>query len=278
MGKTLVDRVVAVVGDEPILRSEIVHLVSQIKGSRALAGIYRVDPKTVTDDIVLKWMLEEKIVHAAVKDMEMPVSDTEVDTQIASIAKQNEMTLEQLSGSLRREGVPFEVYKRNIRAQLERRNIFDKELRRGGGISESEIRRIYEKKAKPELNLVFVEGASPAELQKAKTKITSSKMSLKEISSQFSTDEFGWVNIESLDAKVAKALEASKAGDLVGPINVAGRVRLVYVDGRRVGSEEDFMKMKASLSQEAQADDYEKRFVSWLERKKTELHIVMNPL
>lgn len=276
--KTLVDRVVAVVGDEPILQSDLDRLKGQIKSSAALASIYKVPQNQVSDTAVLKWMLEEKIVHAAVRDMDMPVADSEVDGQIASIAKQNNMTLEQLSGSLKHEGVPFDVYKRNIRAQLERRNVFDKELRRGGGVSEADIRRIYEQKAKPELNLFFIQGDSAKALQKTKADIAKTNMSLKNIQAQYDVEEFGWTSPDTLDEKVAKAVSSAQAGQVVGPVSLGGKPLLVFVAGRRVGSEDEFQKAKNSLSQEAQAEDYEKRFVSWLERKKAEMHIVMNPL
>ena len=274
--KTLVDRVVAVVGDEPILQSDLDRLKGQIKSSAALASIYKVPQNQVSDAAVLKWMLEEKIVHAAVRDMDMPVADSEVDGQIASIAKQNNMTLEQLSGSLKHEGVPFDVYKRNIRAQLERRNVFDKELRRGGGVSEADIRRIYEQKAKPELNLFFIQGDSAKALQKTKADISKANMSLKAIQVQYEVEEFGWTSPDTLDEKVAKAVSSAQTGQ--GPVSLGGKPLLVFVAGRRVGSEDEFQKAKNALSQEAQAEDYEKRFISWLERKKAEMHIVMNPL
>lgn len=272
------DRVVAVVGDQPILESEIQKLKEQVKTSSVLAGIYRVDPKNVSDKSVLNWMLEEKIVHAAVKDLDVTVSDTEVDTQIASIAKQNNLTIDQLQSSLKREGVPFDVYKRNIRAQLERRNIFDRELRRGGGTSESDLRQVYEKKARPELEVLVIGADNAKELQKIKTEIATAKPLSKDVEAKYSTDSLGWVSPDSLDTKVAKALMHSQVGDVVGPLPVGGKSRLLFVAGRRVGSEEEFQKIKGSLAQESQASDYEQRFAAWLERKKTEMHIVMNPL
>lgn len=271
------DRVVAVVGDEPILASDIRRFKELVSKSQALAGIWRVNPKGLTDEMILKRMIEEKIVAGSVKELEVPVAETEVDTQIATIAKNNNLTIQQLQDSLRREGVPFDIYRQNIRNQLERRNIFDRELRRGGGVAENELRAIYERRTKPEVRLALLSTRNAKQLGEAKAEILAKKMTYAATQEKWHVDELDWLSPDSLDESVAKLVDSAKPGDWVGPVKIQGKSQLVFLRERRKGSEEDFQKMKSELSQEAQMNDYERRFASWIERRKTEMQIVVNP-
>src|SRR5690348_17289196 len=111
------------------------NLKREIERTPALAAAYRLETKSPSFEILLDRMIEDRIIKQTVKELDIGVSDAEADNQIATIAKQNGINRAQLEESLRREGVPFEVYRKNIKSQLERRNLFDRELRKGGGIS-----------------------------------------------------------------------------------------------------------------------------------------------
>lgn len=271
--KILLDRVVAVVSDEPILQSEIDSFRRQIQTSPAMSQIYRIDAKTVNDQTVLDRMIEDRIVRAALKEMDLSVAESEVDTQIGNVMKQSHLDEDQLKASLASEGIPYAAYRDNLRTQLERRNIFDRELRRGGGISEADLREAYDAKAQPELDIVALtlKDAKTAEAFKA------GQMSTDELLKN-PNEDLGWLAPASLDAKVAAALAKAGPNDLRGPVKLGGKLRWLYVRNARKGSDEEFEKMKGSLQQDVQSKDFEKRFAAWLDRKKSEFQILINPL
>jgi len=62
----------------------------------------------------------------------------------------------------------------------------------------------------------------------------------------------------------------------VGPISTGRMLQLLLFEAERRGSEEGFQKAKGELAQVVQAQDFDRRFESWLERRKKELHIVVN--
>ncbi|MBS1983052.1 MAG: hypothetical protein JST16_02675 [Bdellovibrionales bacterium] len=274
--KTVIDRIAAVVGDEPILQSEVSELETKLKKNSSLAGLYNLQSSTVTFDAVLQKMIEEKVVHFALKEMDASVADSEVDSRLAGIAKKNNLTLAQLETSVQGEGIPFDFYKKNIRAQLERQTVFERELRKGGGIGENELKELYAKRAKTEVSLEMISSEAAKDLPKIKETIVSKKMSLADIESSFPAEDFGWVTPDSLDNKIEKMIDNAKVGDVLGPVKVGGKSCLLILKARRKGSDEDFQKVKGELMQEAQSADYEKRFGSWLDRKKSEIHIVVN--
>jgi peptidyl-prolyl cis-trans isomerase SurA len=275
----VLDRVAAVVGDEPILQSDVSNFKKALETSPALAGIYRVQKNATTFDDILKLVIEERLIHYSVKEMGVTVSDTEVDTQINNIAKQNNITRAQLEDSLRRENISTDLYRRNIKTQLERQNIFERELRKGGGVSEREVRDLYEKTAPFEYKLhVIALKKSPGTRKKLEDLASNlrSGSATKEEVAKTTGEDLGWIAAESLDESLAKALKTSDEKGVVGPVDSGAMTQLLLVNGTRKGSEESFQKAKAELSMMAQGQDYERRFTAWLERRKNELQIVVN--
>lgn len=273
------DRVAAIVVDEPILLSEVQTLYHAIQSSSGMAEAYRIAPQKLSLDAVLDRMIEEKIVKVSVKELDIKVNDSDVETQINAIAKQNNITRKTLEESLAHEGLIVDEYKRNIRGQLERRYLFDRELRRGGGITESDTRELYNKTAPVELKLSSVAiKNTPANRKIVETLIKDVKAGTKKIEDaivEFAAENLGWTPVESLDKKFG-ALSNTLAGSVVGPVLINNNLQVLFVEGNRKGSPEGYEKVKAELMMQAQNQDFERRFQSWLDRKKAELNIVIN--
>jgi len=267
----VIDRVVAVVGEEAVLSSDIEKLRKDVASSPALANIYRIDPKQNSPKELLDFLLEEKIIKQSLKDLDLSVADSEVENQIGSIARQNNLSRKQLEDSLRQEGIPFEAYRANIRTQLERRNIFEHELRRGGGVSETEVRALYQTRADRELKLLALSGPK-TDLEKISRSKAKPEADLKGIRSE----DLGWVGAGGLHEKISKKALSASAGEYLGPIDINGRAQLFFVETVRTGSEEEFQKVKPELMAQAQAQDFERRFKFWVERRKKELNILVH--
>jgi parvulin-like peptidyl-prolyl isomerase len=272
--KTL-DRVMAVVGTEPILQSEVEDRLSLIQRSPVYSNILGLNPKSVDQGSVLEMMIEEKILAAVTDEMKATVADVDVQKQVDSIAKSNNITRKQLEASLKSEGIPFEAYANNIRMQLQKRTIFDRELRAAGGVGENELRNLYQKRAMREFELILLEAPKAQQASTLKS-FKEGSSSWSELSKKFPTTELGWVQPSSLKASLAKAVVSAKGGQLIGPHQVGKVSALIYVAAERVGSDEEFEKVKDQLSGELQAQNFGSRFASWLEAKKKEMHIVVN--
>lgn len=269
------DRVMAVVGTEPILESEVETRLALIKKSPVYSNILGLDPKVIDTNAVLNMMIEEKILASVTEEMKATVSDVDVQKQVDSIARSNNITRKQLEDSLRKEGIPFDAYANNIRMQLQKRAVFERELRAAGSIGETELKSLYLKKASKEFEVTLLEApkAKQAGIMKSFQGGTEKWDTL---SKKYPTTELGWVNPSTLKAPLGKAVGSSQAGQLIGPHKVGKISALVYIASERVGSDEEFDKVKDQLSAELQALAYQDRFQSWLEAKKKEMHIVVN--
>lgn len=265
----------AVVGTEPILQSEVEDRLTLIQKSPVYSNILGLNPKTVTSESVLEMMIEEKILVAVTDEMKASVSDADVLKQVDSIAKQNNISRQQLETSLKSEGIPFDAYASNIRMQLQKRTIFERELRAAGGVGEAELRSAYLKRAGKEFELVMLQvpSAQQAGIRKS---FKGTPAEWDALSKKHPTTELGWIQPTSLQPSLAKAVRASKAGSLIGPHRVGKISALIYVASERIGSDEEFEKVKDQLAGEVQSQNFGERFKSWLETKKKEMHIVVN--
>ncbi len=272
----VLDRVLAVVGQQPILQSELRTRKKQLQSSKVLASIYGIDATKLSDESLLDKMIEEKIIENSTQELDIKVSDSDVSKQIENIAKMNGLNRKGLEASLKTEGIPLDAYENNIRLQLQRRNIFEREIRKAGGVGEAEIREIYRKRAKREYKIWILEIAEASKQAIAFEQFRAGKITFEQLRKEHGANDLGWTEEDSLRPEFRGALSKTSAGSLTNPVEVGGQKRLVFVESERIGSEAEFQKMKAQLTNETQAVDYEKRFQYWLERKKREMHIVVN--
>jgi len=271
----VLDRVLAVVGPDPILLSDLRARKQALVSSKVLASIYGIDPSKLTDQALLERMIEEKIVENATRELDIKVSDADVSKKVDTIAKSNNLNRRQLEESLRKEGIPVAAYQDNIRLQLQRRNVFEREIRKAGGVGDAELREAYRKRARREFDLVLVD-IPAAEQTKVVSAFSRGLLPEEKLLADYPANDLGWTDTDSLRPELKSAVLKSGAGKLVGPVNVGGRRSFVFVRRERQGSEEEFQQIKGQLQAEAQSDDYEKRFQLWLDRKKRDMHIVVN--
>jgi hypothetical protein len=274
-----VDSVKAVVGDTPILASEIDAIEKEIKKSPSLLEAYRLG-KNYTRDQLLERLIEEAIIKQKVKELGIEITDMEVENQISQIAKQYGISKSQLESSLKKEGIDPSAYRKNIKTQIERRDFFDRTLRRGGGISDVELRQLYDRTA-PKSYHLFVLNASnetpESTLVSIRNEVVSRKTSLEDSIKKHSASDQGWISSEDLEKNILEAIQgAANKAPIVGPIKMGRVMRLIFIAGEKSGTEEDFEKSKSSLMAKAQAEDFERRLGFWMESQKRELQIIKN--
>jgi parvulin-like peptidyl-prolyl isomerase len=269
------DRVRAVVGTSPILQSEVEDRHSLIKNSSVYSNILGINPQNFSENDVLDLMIEEQIVATVTEELNAAVSDADVQKQIESIAKQNNLSRDQLIASLKNEGIPFDAYARNIRTQLQKRAIIERELRANANVSDAELRNEYYKRAKNEFDLVILE-VPPKQQKEILASFSSGAIKWDELSKKFPTTELGWIQPANLKKDLAAAIEKSSSGSLIGPHKVGQKSALIFISAERKGSDEEFESVKGQLLAELQTLSFNNRFRAWLDGKKKSMQIIVN--
>ncbi|MDD5712174.1 MAG: peptidylprolyl isomerase [Smithellaceae bacterium] len=139
------DRIVAFVNDDIITLSELNNLFTPFQ--ERIDGYYKgADKAKVTADAkadLLNKLIDKMLVEQEAKKEGIAVSDTEVMDTVRGMLTQRNMTMEQLTQELAKEGSDLDSYRRDIREQLTRMRLIRKDIRPKATVSDEEIGAYY---------------------------------------------------------------------------------------------------------------------------------------
>lgn len=154
--RELLDRVIAIVDDGVVLKSDLDARVSSIV-SRLSAQGTGLPPRQVLEERVLDQLITETIQLQMAENMGMRISDNELNETMRNIAERNNMTLAQFEDQLTAEGVSYQQAREQIRREMLASRV---QQRRVG----SRI-RVSEREVENYLEAVSREGRSDTEYQ-----------------------------------------------------------------------------------------------------------------
>lgn len=279
--KTL-DKVVAVVQGKAILLSDVQSLRGQIKSSNLLRGFYKIDGG-ITDKAILNRLVEDQIVRARLKELGTEISGDSVNREIEEICKKNKLSVAQLKGILKKQGVDFENYFEALKTQIERRVIYNREISsNGAALSDDELKAVYRTKAPFAYKLsILVDSASTksrALLQEISSQFQSGKVTPEKLQEHPGYVDLGWMMLNEVAPHFQKGLEKAKKGSVVGPLKKDGKYQLLLVENMQRGSDEQFEKVKESFRNSIDDLETEKKFEIWFEKQKNQLEVSVNSL
>jgi peptidyl-prolyl cis-trans isomerase SurA len=114
----LIDRIIAVVEDRPIFRSEVLV--------RARPYLVKLGPRATSDPKVMRdlyrslteRMVDELLIAAVAKDLKLTASDEEVERGIRALATQVNTTPDALVAEAKKQGMTGEEFRDEIRRQV----------------------------------------------------------------------------------------------------------------------------------------------------------------
>ena len=137
----LVDRVVAVVDDHPILLSDVVHRV-HLALQRSAQPAPSLDPKMLQEAVEV--IVDEKLIEQEAKRRSIVVTEEEVDRAIEVVAKNNELTTERIYEEAAKSGIDHDGYRQAIAASLREQKLLQLDLTQDIQIEDADIREAYE--------------------------------------------------------------------------------------------------------------------------------------
>jgi len=206
------DRVVAVVNNEPITERELAAEMARI--SNQLRSRNRTVPPT---EVLLPQVLERMMIQRAelqyAKLTGITVDDLTLDNTVRGIASDNGMSVEQFRAALAKEGTDWATFREQVRqeiilARLHKREVFDRMQ-----ISDKEIDDfLANKQAKPgqarefhvrHILVALPESPGPDDIAKARAKAEAALAELR-----------GGADFAAVAARVSDARDALEGGDL----------------------------------------------------------------
>ena len=257
----LVDRIIAVVGKDAVMLSELKSRAQQNyselakRNPNALPSQEQVLTSTL-DDLIL-----EKLQLAEASKLGITASSDRVAEAMAQIAKNNKLTLDQLRDALAKAGTSFDAFRNKIKNQLTLQRLIDKEVTGRIQVSDSEIDGLIAAQdanaaKRREVLLFYIliktpDGATTDEAQLAEKKAIKARqridagesfeqvaISTSDASNALEGGEVGWLAFAQLNRGYQEIVAKMSAGDVVGPFRSSNGFNILKAAEFRVPKDE----------------------------------------
>jgi parvulin-like peptidyl-prolyl isomerase len=297
--KVVVEKVVAVVNDKVILRSELdARLVPVIQDAAQI-----VDPKERVRRVdklsgqILDEMVNEELIVQAAEAAKLDVEASDVQAAVDEIKKQNNLDDAALGQALAAQGYTLANYKQDLRRQILRMRAVSQLVRPKVQVTEEDLKARYDQMQRRAdavsavrlAHLQFDLPEHPTEQQVAAGRDRAAKAiarvrggeAFAAVAAAESDDantkntggELGWFERGSMQPEWEQVVFAMEKGDVRGPVNGAKGLEVFTVLEVKKAEVKPFDQMKEQLKGELTRREMDKMTQTWLEELRKKAYI-----
>jgi len=252
-----IDRIVAVVEEDVVLRSELDRAVRNIRGQYA-GREDQLPPADVLERQVLERLILTKLQVTRAESSGIRATDEDVDAAIGRIAAGNQLTVDQLRQQVERDGQSFPDFRRSIHDE-----ILLQRLRQSFGqsrvtVSDSEVDAALAAQAgNVQYHLAHIlvaipDGATPDQIATGQKKIDGIKALIDKGEMDFAAaavrysdsqnalegGDLGWRGADEIPASFANVIRGMTVGQVIGPIRGPSGFQLLKLVETRDASQD----------------------------------------
>jgi parvulin-like peptidyl-prolyl isomerase len=246
------------------------------------------DPINASDREVLEQFITDKLLEAEVRESGIVVNDDDVNRYIEQVKKNNRLSDEDLKIALGREGQTLDSYKTSVKAEMEKSEIIERQVKRKVSITDEDVERYYKlnskkyrgnERARIRHILLSLPENAPAE------RVQSATAKAKELSQRIAAGEdfavlarqnsegagraeggdIGWVNRGTLISGLEEvAFEKLSVGQVSEPFRTSMGVHIVKLEGREAGNVLSLNTVAPRIKEELLNKALEERFTKWM--------------
>ncbi|OGQ30341.1 MAG: hypothetical protein A3I75_04135 [Deltaproteobacteria bacterium RIFCSPLOWO2_02_FULL_50_16] len=144
-GSQTVDRIIAIVGDDIILQSDL-NEVLKIKGIGDKQNSQKKNE-------ILEELIDKSLLHQEIEKKDYKVNNEDLANTIHAVLRRNQMTLEALKAELQKKGIPFEQYKMQLVNEIKQSMFFGQIIFPRIKVTEADINNFRMKMKKENKNI-----------------------------------------------------------------------------------------------------------------------------
>jgi len=133
-----VDRIVAVVNEEAITRSELQARMAFLERQMRTQGV-PLPPRDVFEKQVLERMITERAQLQFAAETGLRVDDVQLDRTLRRIAEENKLSTQQLRETVEKDGVPFARFREDVRNEIILARLRERDVDNKLVVSDTEI-------------------------------------------------------------------------------------------------------------------------------------------
>ncbi len=276
----VVDGIAAVVNGRVITRSEVRALAAFKERTGQAAGPAEARRSALED------LIERTLVQAEAERLGVQVTDEDVERAIREIGRRNGLDPGAVVQALEAQGVSYDEYVEELRAQIRRMKLAGRVLRQRMEVSDEDLREYYLKNVasfrEPDaVRLYHLQTSERAAAEAARRRVLSGE-DFREVAREVSTGpaardggDMGLVPLQNLTPAVRDAVEGLEPGQVSGVVAIRGAYHVFYVAERRRGRVPSFEEVRDRIRERYLEDRQEELYRAWLDslREKARIEI-----
>ena len=296
----VVDRIVAEVNNDIITLYELNRKAAPlIKRVQAMARPLEEERRMIYEvrEKVLNQMIDEKLTDQEIERYNIRVSEETIDKTIEEMKKRSYMTDSKLRDMLQREGLTMEDYRMQMKNQILRARLVNREVKSKIVITDEDIRDYYNQhksryagEGRVHLRHILVTvspSASKAEKQQARNQLEEIRRQVMEEGASFTAlvpeyshsssaregGDLGTFAMSDLASEILNALEGLEAGEVTPIVENDRGMQLFYIEALEEGQGKSIEEVSEEIEDILYEEIVNQKFMSWLQDLRERSHI-----
>ncbi|MEM7645353.1 MAG: peptidylprolyl isomerase [Pseudomonadota bacterium] len=292
----VLEKIYAIVNGEIITLSEIKDYQYKLKNGGFLNDLLFSDPEerekaSKNRDYLLKLLVDEKIIDFEVKRNGFLITEERVNKEITTIAKRQNMNVDQLRQTLAAQAVNYDEYRDFVKKSIERRQLVEKEITSKIKISEQDIVSHYLAKSGSNSNQIFEFSLSHI-LFKTGNRSGANKViqmlkdgkNFEKLAAEFSSDgdtkknggKFGDFKSGEMISSIEEAIQPLEIGDTSQLVKTPMGLHIFKILDKKLVQDPEIERQKKGIYQQLFSQAFKEQLNFWLNQKRKEAIIQIN--
>jgi len=295
----LVDRIVAEVNDDIITLYDLNRKAAPfLKRVKAMARPLEEERRMIYElrEKVLNQMIDEKLTDQEIARYNIQVSEEAIDNTIEEMKKRSYMTDQQLRDQLEKDGLTMEDYRTQMKNQILRVRLVNREVKSKIVITDEDIRAYYEKnrdryvgEGSVHLRQILMKvppSATEEEKQVIREKLASIRQQViggavfEQLARDYSESplakdggDLGTFKMSDLAPYILNALSGLKAGQVTEVVENDMGMQLFYIEALEEGQSKSLEEVSTEIENILYDEIVNQKFMSWLGDLRERSHI-----
>jgi peptidyl-prolyl cis-trans isomerase SurA len=292
----IVDRIVAQVNEDIItlyeLNQSLAPYIEKIK-ERSLPLDQEQQMLARMKEDVLMNLVNDRLTDQVVKKSDIQVTESEVDESIERVMKMNNLNSEQFAAALAQDGMTLDDYRENLRKQLLRSKLLNREIKSKVVITEKDINAYYQKhsdqfggdETKYHLRTIIKKYADEKQKQSVLTQMEAVVGQLKagksfdalarEHSDLLASEggDLGAFAMDELSPDIRQAISGLKQGDYTAIIDTDQGYQVFYLQEIRETTGKPVEEVSDEIREILYNEVVDQKFQAWVEGLRQKSHV-----
>jgi peptidyl-prolyl cis-trans isomerase SurA len=291
----VVEGIAAQVGSGVVLVSEVRRMAAPIEARMRKAGAPESQIRQMRAE-ALERLIEQRLIEDIVRRAQLSATDAEVNAAVNAIARENGLTLEQMSESIASHGLTLEEYRVKIKTELERNKVLGSMVRSRVQIDDDQVLALYEqkyggqRKSGTEVHLRHILIAASADrlrdsetacriASEIRSEVVSGNVDFERVAQRLSDanaergGDLGWVHTDELAGWMTEAVKALEPGGVSEVVAMPFGCNLIQLVDRRDFQPVTYEQAKAELEQTLFRQEMDEQYVLWIKELRDQVYV-----